>query len=267
MKNLNIVIWISRGQIINYLSGLCPYACNSSFSVDVKTHQVPGVAPTLFDSHSPLCIIIACGKMDAIQATFPFFSNRSSTIVPLLSILLFERFTILILRATDKVRKQVKQVAWNKTCKNKYISCWMRVIRRGKNLCFFFQHSSNIARRLYLKVSIKIVTWQLGLFLNVIVRSSLFPLPISEFDGQARMLGWTLASLRLWGTCARCIAVNETIQFYYFASSLQQEVITECRFATRAVGQFFVGIEKGFYLAPLLPHSQVKKKTRFDAPS
>lgn len=158
MKNLNIVIWISRGQIINYLFGLCPYACNSSFSVDVKTHQVSGVAPTLFDSHSPLCIIIACGKMDAIQATFPFFSNRSSTIVPLLSILLFERFTILILRATDKVWKQVKQVAWNKTCKNKYISCWMRVIRRGKNLCFFFQHSSNIARRLYLKVSIKIVT-------------------------------------------------------------------------------------------------------------
>lgn len=45
MKNFNIVIWISRGQIINYLSGLCPYiACNSSFNVDVKTHQVPGVA-------------------------------------------------------------------------------------------------------------------------------------------------------------------------------------------------------------------------------
>lgn len=61
------------------------------------------------------------------------------------------------------------------------------------------------------------------------------------------------------GTCAR-IAVNETIQFYYFASSLQQEVITECR--RGPMGQFSMGIEKGFYLAPLLPHSQVK--TRFE---
>lgn len=60
----------------------------------------------------------------------------------------------------------------------------------------------------------------------------------AEFDGQARM---RVENARLVTPLKHVCAHrgNETIQFYYFAS-LQQEVITECRFAvgTRAAGQF-----------------------------
>lgn len=75
----------------------------------------------------------------------------------------------------------------------------------------------------------------------------------------------TLASLRLWSTCAR-IAVTRPFSFIilpvYSRKSLQN---ADSRWGRGPRGNSR-GIEKGFYLAPLLLlHSQVKKKTRFDA--
>lgn len=83
----------------------------------------------------------------------------------------------------------------------------------------------------------------LNSFLNVAIHSFISFSPFVQFLRRiwrtGENAGWKRSPRYAFEARMRAHRGNETIQFYYFAS-LQQEVITECRFAveTRAAGQF-----------------------------
>lgn len=159
--------------------------------------------------------------------------------------------------------------AWNKTCKNKHISSWMRITRRGKKfvsffklslLPAFFKHREKIIT--LLKLSIKIVTWQLGSFLNVIVRSSLFPPNFFQFLSWIWRTGENARLNARLEARARASRLTRPFSFIILPAVYSRKSLRNADSRRGPMGQFSMGIEKGFYLAPLLPHSQVK--TRFE---
>lgn len=214
--------------------------------------------------------------MDAIQATFAFFEsllkNRSPPKHFSFLWFLFHRFfffasyySLLIKYCENRwnrwfdlnfVEEHVKINIFSKTNHNEDNSMRKKFVF-FKLLHIFFQYfkfnsiNYHIIERGLPLFSIKIIIQWIKNWIEFVSKCLIIPLfrLFFFFSPFVQFLSWVwrtgewmrVENARLVTPLKHVCAHrgNETIQFYYFAS-LQQEVITECRFAvgTRAAGQF-----------------------------